>query len=274
MPEEQQQANSTGTEQAKTGIQAIVEQSKGQQAQSAQTAQSAATATQQTDTKETAQQYTPEQIALWQAQAAEAEKYKKQYEALQPEYTRSRQQLAQILGVQQQAPQDPYAPFVEMAKQKGFDEDSARAVAEMADQIAQRRTEGAMQAFQFQNAGNQIPLVLNQAYGMVPQALANPKVQEALRDELNQLAQAGHFGYLNPEYAANRAKIIAFDQGFFSPGKQETVVPPQNPNMAPMWGIPNGYSGTPPQQQQKTDAPKTQEVINDLKARYPNAKIQ
>jgi len=220
-----------------------------------------------------APEYTPEQVAQWRTQAEEADKYKKQYDALLPEYTKSRQYIAQQLGVQQpQQQQDPYAELVAMAEKEGFDKDSARAVAKMADMIAQSRTTSALQQFQYQNAGNQLPVILQQAYGQAPQALQNPKVLEAVKAEMVEAINNGQFNLLTPEYAANRAKIIAFDQGVFVSGVQEQKQ--VNPNISSMWGIPNGFS---PSTRQEPEKPKTELQIQqtqDLAARYKGASIK
>lgn len=255
-------------EQAPTSTQQIVEQSKPQVTPPAQPGAQPNQVAQKPE-------YTPEQVAQWRTQAEDAEKYKKQYDALLPEYTKSRQYIAQQLGVQQtQQAQDPYAELVAMAEKEGFDKDSARAVAKMADMIAQSRTNSALQQFQYQNAGNQLPVILSQAYSQAPQALQNQKVADAVKAELVEAINAGQFNLLTPEYAANRAKIIAFDQGVFVQGMQETPKQQTSPNISSMWGIPNGFSQAPRQEAPKPLTPLQEQQNQDLAARYKGATIK
>lgn len=161
-----------------------------------------------------------------------------------------------------------------MAKDKGFDEESARAVAEMSDRIAQQRTAQALHEFQYLNAGNQLPGILQQAYNLAPSALQNPKVQEALRNEMQEHINNRQFQYLDPEFAANRAKILAFDQGLFVPGQQTQQPPQQQQNISSLYGIPQGYGGAQKQEPNRIDSELTKQVVNDLGARYKGINIK
>lgn len=220
--------------------------------------------------------YTEAQIAEWQEKAKDADKYKGQYENLLPEFTRKSQALAHLTGAQiPQQQQDPLAPYLKWAQDNGYDAESAKGIAQMAMMIANDQTNRAMQQYQYNNVGNQIPIVMNQAYSLAPQALNNPKVQEELRKDLMNLANQGEFGLINPDYAANRAKIIAFDQGLFVPGAQQA--PPQappNPNIPSMWGIPtNGFSPQPaPAEKAKTSLQLQQ--AQDLASRFPGLQVK
>lgn len=270
--EQTTQGTQPPAEQPGNGIQGIVEQSNNTQV--TPSAQPGVAATNNAPAQ-TPPEYTPEQVAQWREQAQQANQLQEQYRNLQSDYTRKAQALAQLAGSQFQQPQqDPYEQYAKWAEQKGFDKDTARAVAEMADMIAQQRTQSAMQQFQYQNAGNQIPIVMQQAYSNAPQALQNPAVQEEVRKELMELAQAGQFQLLTPDYAANRAKIIAFDKGVFVPGAQQPPAQQPNPNISSIWGIPNGFNQSQKQEVQRPASPITQQVQADLAARYKGAKIQ
>lgn len=256
------QGNSGGAEQAVTGIQQIAEQSQAAQTQTAPNAGAS-------QAQQAAPTYTPEQITEWQNAAKERDQFKKQYENILPEYTRSRQALAAFAGSdpqRQQQQNDPYSKAVEFAKSKGYDAENARVIAEMADMMAQERTGAAMKQFSYQNVGNQIPVVMQQAWQQVPTAFGNPKIQEQVQSHLYELAQQGNFDLINPAYAANFAKIAAFDAGFYTPPQQQQAQP--QPFANGMFGIPPGFSQGAQQQQVKQDAPKTSEVISDLRSRY------
>jgi len=248
-----------GSPEQPTGIQEIVEQSKP-----TQVTPSAPQVAQQP----TQPEYTPEQVAQWRKLAEEGQNYKKQYDSLLPEYTRKSQQLAVMVGAQpQQQTQDPLQPYVGWAKQKGYDEESAKPIAEMAYMIARDLSAQSMQQFQFANAGNQIPVIMSQAYAAAPAAMQHQEIQDALRQELNQFAQMGQFDYFNPEFVANRAKQLFFDKGLYNQQPQQKQ-PIQNPNFPSMWGIPQGPSGHQQQAAAKIDSPVTQGVVSDLKSRY------
>lgn len=210
-------------------------------------------------------EYTPQQVAEWRQQAQDADKYKKQYDSLLPEYTRSRQALAQLAGSNpQQTQQDPYSKVLDYAKSKGYDPETARAIAEMSDMVAQDRTQAAMQQFAYQQVGNQIPLVMSQAFGKAAAAFSNPKVQEQVQQHLWQLAQNGQFEQITPDYTANIAKIYAFDQGAYTPPAQQQTN--ANPFSQGMFGIPQGFSQPP--QQKPQDSPVVQKVTTEIQARY------
>lgn len=256
----QDAGNPPGADQTQQGSQ--------QQADQSQTQQQPQQAAQQTAASQQQATLTPEQIADLQKKAAEAEHFKKQYDALLPEFTRRSQALAQLAGSTQQQQthqQDPLKPYVDKLVAKGYAPEDARAVAEVSYEMTQPlRQEFAQQQAALQQT-NQIQYVMQQAWSKNASAFADPEIVQQVEQILRQEALKGQS--VDPEYALDIA-FVAAGRRAMSKGQQQTQTVQQQPgNIAPQFGMTAGFA---PRQQTVAKQPTAEYTAADreIKERF------
>lgn len=102
--------------------------------------------------------------------------------------------------------------------------------------------------------------------------MQDPEVYQGVQNMLQQAALAGQREYLNPDYAKDAARILAFDKyllaGNAQPGAQPQATPQAQPQAfsAGMFGPQNGYRPAPAMTKQVS--PEVQHFNEEIRAHY------
>lgn len=229
---------------------------------------------------EQAPQTAPAQPTVEQLQAELAaanqqrEHFEKQYQALQPEYTRARQALASYVGAQApqpQPPQDPLAPYVAQLTSQGYDEKSARAVAgvnyKMQQDLMQQHLAPLQQELQVTRNATDIDHAVTQATYLAPELFTSQADVDAARQAAMAHVQAG--GRPDARLIVSVVNDNKFWQSRNNPPPQAT---PQNlPPLPVRQPFANGFNrvggGFQPQPQTTTQSLSTesQRVADEIK---------
>lgn len=214
-------------------------------------------------------QPTVEQLqAQLDSERQQREHFQNQYQALQPEYTRARQALANLAGAPTpQAPQDPVAQYVSELTSQGYDEKSARAVASVVYKMTQSTLAPLQQELQVTRNASGIDYAVNQAMQMAPQLFTSPADYDAARQAATAHVQAG--GQLDPRMIVSVVNDNRFWQSMRTPQQPQQAAQP-----LPTQPFANGFNRVgggfqPPQQ--RANAPlgkEAQDLQNEINNRY------
>lgn len=217
------------------------------------------------------------QAQLQQEQAARQQQ-DQQYRALQADYTRKAQALAQLAGAQspQAPPPDPLAAYVSKLTGKGYAEKEARAITEIQYEMVQERfaplQQQLQQSYQQANQLAQVDNMLGAAYRTDASVFPNQQIYDQVRATASNYAQQG--GQLDPEIILSIANDAAYR---FKRGQPVQQPPPQQQPQAPLGAQPfrNGTTFMAPNfatpLQQPSSAPLTGaalDVDEEMKKRF------
>lgn len=230
-------------------------------------------------------QAAPPTIEQLQAQLQQEQSARQQqdqsYRALQADYTRKAQALAQLAGSQAppQAPPDPIAPYVQKIVAQGYSEKDARVIAqsqyEMTQSMVAPLQQQIQQGYQQTQQLTQVDNLLNGAYREDPTVFPDQKVYDQVRQAAINYTQQG--GQLD----SRMIRSIANDAAYWARQGQPLQQQPPPQAMQPLGFQPfrNGQNIVTPGYQppmQQGNAPLTgaaAEVEAAMKSRFtPNSK--
>lgn len=168
------------------------------------------------------------------------EQWENQYKALQPEYTRARQALANLAGAPPpQAAQDPLEPYVNELVSQGYSKESARAVASTSYKMTQAAIAPLQQQTQMAQQAANIDYSIQQAAQQWPQLFTSQQEYNEARQAAQYIVQNG--GVPDPRTIA----AVVNDNRFF---RQPNGTPPAAMQPAPPVAQPfaNGMYQTRP----------------------------
>lgn len=207
--------------------------------------------------------------AQLQQERQQRQHYEQQYTALQPEYTRARQALAQLAGAQpQQAPPDPLEPYIQELTGQGFDDKSSRAVAGMMYKMQQQGQQQLHQQLAAtQQAGN-VDYVLNQAAQFDPGLFTSQQDYDNARQMALNFVQNG--GRIDRDLIVDMQAAARYRASKSSPHQQQPFAPPALPPQPFARGFNNAGGGFQPQPQRGAPSlnKEAQDLQNEINARY------
>jgi len=196
------------------------------------------------------------------------EQQEQSYKALQSEFTRKSQALAQLAGTQLQPPQgDPLASQVEFFTKRGYDAKQGRDLAEFMQSQLQPLQQQYQQSFRSLQQQSILGNVLQDAYAKDAALFADPEIYRETEATLRDFTSSG--GSVTPEFALQVAVLAKYERERANGGQQQSrPLPPAQPFANGQFNVRPGYQ--PQANPNPTPILSTDQQAADaeIKARY------